>query len=165
MHAKFEYEMSEEKRLKNAMGCFATGVTVVSTHIDGIDYAMTCNSFNTVSLDPPMVLWSIRRESSSCSAFLQGTGYTVSVLAQNDKKTALQFTKGTPEERYAGIKTKRLESGRLINSDSIAWFDCVLDKTVEAGDHFILIGRVIDYSSRSDKNALVYFNGTFASLS
>lgn len=154
------FEALEKARLKQAMGTFATGVTVVSTHVDGIDYGMTCNSFNTVSLEPAMVLWSIAKSSGSHDAFINGGGYTVSVLPEGSQKTAMQFTRGAPQERYDGLATRRLESGRLILGDAVAWFDCTIDQIVPAGDHDVLIARVLEFQS-TDREPMVYLKGQF----
>ena len=152
-----------QKALKEAMGCFATGVTVVTTQFDGGDYGMTCNSFNTVSLDPPLVLWSVRRASASHDAFVRGGGYTVSVLGADQEDIAHRFTRGTPAERFAGLPVMRLPTGRLVIEGAVAWFDCSLDKAIEAGDHDVLIGRVLEFASTS-KDPLGYLRGEFRNL-
>lgn len=149
--------------LKRAMGGFATGVTIVVTSHDGVDHGMTCNSFNTVSLDPPMVLWSIRKESHSREAFVAGGGYSVSVLGDHQQALAMRFAKGEPLQRFAGVDVERLPTGRLKLADTVAWFDCTLEKVVDAGDHDILIGQVIDFAS-SDKSPLLYVHGGFGSV-
>lgn len=147
--------------LKRAMGSFATGVTIVATRFGGADHAMTCNSFNTVSLDPPMVLWSIRKQSHSLDAFLNGGGYSVSVLGTHQRAIASRFTTGDPTMRLESVETAILSSGRKRLADNQAWFDCTLQQAVEAGDHFILIGRIVAYAS--DASApLIYVNGDYA---
>lgn len=146
--------------LKGAMGCFATGVTVVTTNVDGVDYGMTCNSFNTVSLDPAMVLWSIRKASSNFDIYTKAKGYTVNILAGHQEADAMRFTKGTQEERFAGIEQKRLDSGRLVLPQATAWFDCEMHNVVDAGDHDILIGRVLSFASNG-ASPLGYLNGKF----
>ena len=72
--------------IKDAMSCFTTGVTVVTAHTQGLDWGMTCNSFNTVSLDPAMVLWSVRKTSASYEAFVNAGGYMVNVLGAQQKR-------------------------------------------------------------------------------
>jgi flavin reductase (DIM6/NTAB) family NADH-FMN oxidoreductase RutF len=129
--------------LKNAMACFGTGVTVITTHYQGQDWGMTCNSFNTVSLDPALVLWSIRRASQSHAAFESGGGYTVNILSAQQHDLAMRFTKGTQAERFAAVEAIRLPSGRLRLAGAIAWFDCGLERSMLAGDHDILLGRVL----------------------
>lgn len=127
------------------MSCFATGVTVVTTHVDGHDYGMTCNSFNTVSLDPAMVLWSIRKSSLSHDAFLKSGHYMVNVLAAHQKDIAMRFASGDQTLRFAELPLDRgrHQSARL--PDALAWFDCQVAQVVSAGDHDILIGQVLDF--------------------
>lgn len=161
--AHLNLDALKHQALKEAMGCFATGITVVTTHFEDGDYGMTCNSFNTVSLEPPLVLWSVRRAASSHEAFLRGDGYTVSILAADQEDVAHRFTRGTPAERFAGLPVERLPSGRLVIEGAVAWFDCVLENAVEAGDHDILIGRVLAFAS-TEGDPLGYLRGEFKSL-
>jgi flavin reductase (DIM6/NTAB) family NADH-FMN oxidoreductase RutF len=137
--------------LRDAMSHFATGVTVVTTHFEGQDYGMTCNSFSTVSLDPALVLWSIRKESQSHTAFTQSNGYMVSVLASQQQAAAMQFTHGTQVDRFHNVSVERSKThNHPLISGAVAWFDCQLEQVVTAGDHDILIGRVIDFGSLTD---------------
>ena len=156
--------------LRDAMSHFATGVTVVTTHFEGQDYGMTCNSFSTVSLEPALVLWSIRKESHSHLAFTQSSGYMVSVLASHQQSVAMQFTHGTQEERFHNVPTERSKT-HLFDphpqiAGAVAWFNCKLEQVLTAGDHDILIGRVLDFGSH-DGESLVYSQrefGVFAPL-
>lgn len=159
--ANLSFEELERRRLKEAMGAFVTGVTVVTTRHEGVDIGMTCNSFNTVSLDPAMVLWSIRKQSASHFAFVGASGYSVSVLAADQVDAGMQFTRGTHEERFAGLDVERTESGFLRLKQVSAWFDCTLEQVISAGDHDILIGRVLAYDSDYDRTPLVYSRGRF----
>ncbi|MEM5500603.1 flavin reductase family protein [Ahrensia kielensis] len=162
--ANLNLDALNANQLKKAMGCFATGVTVVTTHFEGQDYGMTCNSFNTVSLDPAMVLWSIRKASSSHDAFAKAKGYTVNILAAEQADTAMRFTKGDHADRFAEVEVRRLKSGRLILPQASAWFDCDINQIVGAGDHDILIGRVRAFAS-GEKMPLTYIGGKFVTLS
>lgn len=158
--AHLNMDKLNEAALKEAMGCFATGVTVVTARHDGEDIGMTCNSFNTVSLSPAMVLWSIRKASSSHAAFVNAGGYTINILAADQKGDALKFTKGTHAERFDSVPVDRLATGRLMLTEAVAWFDCELDNVVSAGDHDILIGRVISFTS-TRRAPLGYLRGAF----
>ena len=129
-------------QLKDAMSRFTTGVTVVTTRHEGHDYGMTCNSFNTVSIDPPLVMWCIRKTSQSHAAFTQGAGYVVNVLAATQQPLAMAFTQGSHAQRFDGVACVRTASGKQRIEGAVAWFDCTLEQTVSAGDHDILIGRV-----------------------
>ena len=116
------------------MSCFTTGVTVVTAHAQGQDWGMTCNSFNTVSLEPAMVLWSVRKTSLSHAAFVNAGGYMVNVLGAQQKDLALKFAQGTQAERFAGEGCVR---GRQLHprlDGVIAWFDCRIAQIVSAGD-------------------------------
>lgn len=146
--------------IKDAMSCFTTGVTVVTTHHDGQDWGMTCNSFNTVSLEPAMVLWSIRKASHSHAAFLHGGGYVVNVLGAQQHDVAMRFTRGTQAERFAGHPLVRTAQHRIRLPEAIAWFDCRLDQVVSAGDHDILIGEVVDFGMQPGQG-LAYAQRSF----
>lgn len=150
--------------LKHAMGSFATGIAIVTTRFEGVDYGMTCNSFNTVSLQPALVLWSIQRSTRSYPAFLNGGGYTVSVLSDSQRNLVKQFTLPSYEERFAGVPVTRLPSGRLMIDGAAAWFDCSLENAVEAGDHDVLIGRVGEFASDQARTPIGYVRGRFTAM-
>jgi flavin reductase (DIM6/NTAB) family NADH-FMN oxidoreductase RutF len=128
--------------LKEAMSAFVTGVCVVTTQLEGSDYGMTCNSFNIVSLEPPLVMWSIRQSSASFPAFAYSKGYVVNVLSDSQQEQALKFTQGSHAERFAGVDTCRMPNGIKRLNGVIAWFDCTLQQVINLGDHAILIGNV-----------------------
>jgi flavin reductase (DIM6/NTAB) family NADH-FMN oxidoreductase RutF len=160
------------RQLRDAMSHFATGVTVVTTRFEGHDWGMTCNSFSTVSLEPALVLWSIRKESLSHPAFTDrigksgasGGGYTVSVLAKAQQHLAMQFTHGTQAERFHNVPVEHHPvSLRPRIAGAVAWFDCQLEQVVTAGDHDILIGRVLDFGSH-DGESLIYSQRHFGSF-
>ena len=153
--------MSREYR--NALSCFATGVTVVTTQHEQTDWGMTCNSFASVSLEPRMVLWSIRINANSHVAFTQGAGYTVNVLTADQEALALQFAKGSLDERFAGVDMQRLDSGRLKLNQALAWFDCSLVQVVSAGDHDILLGEV-QHFGWSDQSPLLFAQSKFGQM-
>ena len=153
--------------LRDAMSHFATGVTVVTTRFDNHDWGMTCNSFSTVSLEPALVLWSIRKESLSHPAFTDrtnGGGYTVSVLAKAQQHLAMQFTHGTQAERFHNVPVEHHPTSlRPRIAGVVAWFDCQLEQVVTAGDHDILIGRVLDFGSHAGES-LIYSERHFGSF-
>lgn len=159
-HAHLNLTALKQAELKRAMGCFATGVTIAATRHEGADHAMTCNSFNTVSLEPAMVLWSIRKQSASRAAFLESGGYSISVLGAGQRAIAERFTRGLPQQRFDGVDAVRMASGRLRVADAIAWFDCALEQVVGAGDHDVLIGRVIGFAAEPAA-PLLYVHGAF----
>ena len=149
--------------IKDAMSCFTTGVTVVTTHTQGQDWGMTCNSFNTVSLEPPMVLWSVRCTSFSHEAFVSAPGYLVHVLAAHQEDLAIRFAKGTHAERFEGVAVDRaiMQMPRLSNV--LAWFACRTTQVVRAGDHDILIGEVLDFGCQAG-HGLAYAQRRFGTM-
>jgi flavin reductase (DIM6/NTAB) family NADH-FMN oxidoreductase RutF len=146
--------------IKDAMSCFTTGVTVVTAHTQGQDWGMTCNSFNTVSLTPPMVLWSVRKSSMSHDAFVNAGGYMVNVLSGSQKELALKFAQGTQQERFANQNLERGQQQHPRFEGVLAWFDCRLAQVVSAGDHDILIGEVLDFGMQPGRG-LAYAQRSF----
>ena len=151
------------RELRDALGCFATGVTVVTTRYKDEDIGMTCSSFNSVSLDPAMALWSIQKNAASLEAFQKADGYTVSVLGANQGDLAMHFTKGEQAERFEGLSERRAPSGRVIMPNCIAWFDCDLHQVIEAGDHDILLANIMDYDCTTHGAGLIFERSQFGS--
>ena len=133
--------------IKDAMSCFTTGVTVVTTHFENQDWAMTCNSFNTVSMDPALVLWSVGKGAFSNRAFTQSSGFLVNILSLEQSDLAIKFSTGSQADRFKDEPIERMKSQRTKLPLSLAWFDCEIEKRVSAGDHDILIGRVLEFGS------------------
>ncbi len=155
--------------IKQAMAAFATGVTVITAHHAGQDFGMTCNSFNTVSLEPTLVLWSIRKSSTNRHSFEQAGGYTVNILSHQQhlaQDLAMRFTRGSHSERFAELDLLRLPTGRPQLVGCTAWFDCELEQIISAGDHDIMLGRVINFGVNTDVDAepLVYAQRKFGRL-
>ena len=124
---------------------------------------MTCNSFNTVSLDPAMVLWSVRKSSLSHQAFVNAGGYMVNVLGAQQKEVALKFAQGTQDERFAEEHLVRGVNQHPRLEGVIAWFDCRIAQVVSAGDHDILIGEVLDFGVHAG-HGLAYAQRSFGVL-
>lgn len=148
------------RELRDALGCFATGVTIITTHYEGQDYGMTCSSFNSVSLEPAMALWNIQKTSGCLEAFHNSSGYTVSVLSAEQSELAMHFTRGEQAERFAGIDSLRAPSGRVLIPGCVAWFDCDLHQIIEAGDHDILLSNIRDFN-RADGSGLIFERSQF----
>lgn len=151
----------DPKEYRQALSCFATGVTVVTAHWQGSDWGMTCNSFSSVSLHPRLVLWCIRKEASSLAAFTQSGGFTVNVLSQHQASVAKQFASGDMAARFAGVPVHRQASQRQRLSEAVAWFDCQLHQLVDAGDHHIVMGRVVDFGRQDHTHSLAYCRSQF----
>ncbi len=143
------------------MGRFPTGVTVVaSTARDGTPVGLTVNSFTSVSLDPPLVLVCIDRGSSSHDPIVEGGGFAVSILADDQEKVARRFAFDPSETRFDAVGWRPSGAGSPVLDGSAAWVDCRLEEIIPAGDHSILLGHVIE-SGVSDREPLVFHGGNY----
>lgn len=149
---------AERRALKRAFGAFPTGVTVVTTWRDGEPLGFTANSFTSVSIDPPLLLVCHAHGGLSGTAFAEAEGFAVNILAADQEPVAMRFASKVPD-RFSVVPHENGLNGPLITG-SAAWLDCAMHKTVEAGDHTILIGRVQRHAT-SDQAPLVYWNGRF----
>jgi flavin reductase (DIM6/NTAB) family NADH-FMN oxidoreductase RutF len=143
-----------------ALGRFVTGVTVV-TALDGAGrpVGLTVNSFNSVSLDPPLILWSIDRRGSFFDAFAQAPRFAVNVLSVAQKELARRFA-GNPAERFDGVACEPGLAGIPLIPDCIAWFECSTRQRVDGGDHLILVG-LVERFAQSPGQELLYFGGSY----
>jgi flavin reductase (DIM6/NTAB) family NADH-FMN oxidoreductase RutF len=146
--------------LRRAMGRFATGVTVVTTRTpDGKFEGVTANSFSTVSLDPPLVLWSLGRKSASFASFATASHFTVNVLGLHQLALSQHFS--TPKhDKLSGIDHSLGYGGCPVLAGTIAHFECETQSVIEGGDHSIFIGRVLN-ASFHDGEPLVFAKGAY----
>ncbi|ARP87702.1 flavin reductase family protein [Bordetella genomosp. 9] len=147
---------------RTALGRFATGVTVVTaSDLDGTPLGLTVSSFNSVSLSPPLVLWSLSASSGSREAFMRCERYVINVLAADQLALAERFARGSVPERYAGMRDVRAPGGtRMLDEHCAAWFECYNRSRYEEGDHIIMIGEV-EHCGHSGALPLVYHAGGF----
>ena len=151
------------KAFRQALGKFATGVTVITTRQkDGTPRGFTANSFTSVSLDPPLVLVCIARSAASCDEFCEADHFSVNVLGDNQKETSNLFA-SQRADKFEVAEWHQSNSGTPLIDDALAWFDCARNNVVEAGDHIILIGQVTEFGSR-DGQPLGYFSGNYFNL-
>jgi len=139
------------KTLRTALGAFATGVTVV-TALDpgGKSIGMTVNSFAAVSLDPPLVLWSVQRRNGSFAAFNTASHYAVHVLHAGQQGVSNHFAQEL-EDKFQGIAHHQGIAGLPLLDDFTARFQCSVEQRLDGGDHVILLGRVMDIEYRPDE--------------
>lgn len=155
-------ETFDIKGLRNAMGSFMTGVTIVTTETaDGERRGFTANSFTTVSLDPPLVLICLAEKAESYEAFNKADIFAVNILHENQRESALRFASKRPN-KFEGITATKGRFGAPILDGSICWFECAAHERIVAGDHLVLIGRIVDYASNEGR-PLGYFRGGFVS--
>jgi flavin reductase (DIM6/NTAB) family NADH-FMN oxidoreductase RutF len=155
--------------LRHALGAFATGVTIVTAHAsdgakrgDGEPVGFTANSFTSVSLDPPLLLVCLAHTAASYKVFCEVESFAVNVLAAEQQNTAMLFaTRGA--DKFGATKWHPGLMGAPLIEGCLARFDCAMHQRVAAGDHDIIMGRVIDFS-RHEGEALLYHGGAFQRL-
>ncbi len=141
---------------KQIMGSYPTGVTIVTTtDANGNPYGLTVNSFASVSLDPLLLLWCIDRRSSALEAFEQSANFAVHVLADDQKEICWAFA-GKEPDRFSKTNWTLSENKLPILSGSLGVLECKKVQQIDAGDHIILIGQVIQVE-KLEKEPLLYF--------
>ena len=140
---------------------FATGVTIVTTRTAaGVRVGLTASSFNSVSLDPPLVLWSLARSSGSMPALGTGSHYAVNILAADQKALAEQFAQ-KKTDRWLDVEFTEGASGVPVISGCAATFECFNRSRYDEGDHVIFVGEVERCTHREDAAPLLYHGGRF----
>lgn len=159
-------------QFRQALSRFATGVTVVTTRAphsppDGCSsehfVGMTANSFNSVSMSPPLVLWSLALQARSLPLFHGQSHYVINVLAADQLEVCNRFAYGTGD-RFAQTEYRLGESGLPILAGSLAWFECHNRSRYEEGDHVIFVGQVERCGFAQSVDALVFQGGRFGSV-
>ncbi len=146
---------------RTALGRFATGVTIVTARApDGARVGLTVSSFNSVSLAPPLVLWSLSRESSAMAVFQTASHYAIHVLSAQQKELASRFaSKGV--DRWAGLPDVDGVEGVPLIEGAIATFECASRSQYDEGDHLIFVGEVLQCQHRSELRPLLYHGSRF----
>ena len=148
----------EPRAFRKALGSFLTGVTVVATlQPDGTPRGFTANSFSSVSLDPPLVLVCIAKTASSYPIFTAAEGFSVNILAEHQANVSGLFASKSTN-KFDGARWHLGPAGNPVLDEVAAWFDCRRHTVVDAGDHIILIGRVLGFDERA-VNPLGYCKG------
>jgi len=149
--------------LRRALGSFVTGVTVVTTRsADGDPVGLTVNSFNAVSLAPPLVLWSLSLRAASYDAFVQASHFAVNVLAADQAALSQRFAK-TGGDKFTGIEWRTGLAEMPLLDGAVASFTCRSTHRHPGGDHLIFIGEVLAMEA-SGNAPLVYANGRYTEL-
>jgi len=149
--------------LRQALGKFATGVTVVTCHGAKGPCGITANSFSSVSLEPPLVLWNIAKVSHSLRAYLDAEYFAINVLAAGQQELSSHFAQ-SDHTVFIGIDYDTSDRGVPLLPDSVASFECRTHQVHDCGDHYIIVGEVDSYRS-NEREPLLFYNGRYASVS
>ena len=152
-----------ELALRRCLGRFATGVTVVTCcAADGRPCGITANSFSSVSLDPPLVLWNIAKVSNSLDAYLEAPHFAIHVLRADQRQLAEHFAR-TDHTIYNGVEYSISGENVPILRDVLARFDCRTEQVHDCGDHYIIVGEVVDHTMAQGE-PLLFFAGDYRFL-
>ena len=149
------------REFRSSLAMFATGVTIVTVRTPSGDLVgVTANSFNSVSLSPPLVLWSLSQAASVMSAFSQGSHYAINILAADQKELAERFA-GKREDRWTDVSFTSGISGSPLLTGAAATFECSNRSRYQEGDHVIFVGEVEHCSHRLGASPLLFHGGKF----
>ncbi|MCC5809380.1 MAG: flavin reductase family protein [Ectothiorhodospiraceae bacterium] len=153
-------DLDSTSTLRKALAAYATGVAVVTARApDTRPVAMTVNSFTTVSLQPPLVLWSAHRGVGPFDAFQAATHYAVHVLHAGQEATALHFARDV-EDKFTGVAYVDGNHGLPLLDDFSARFLCQVEQRLNGGDHLMLLGRILEMEHRPAE-PLIFHDGRF----
>ena len=156
------FDPSQDPRaFRDALGSFATGVTVVTTASPDGPVGITANSFSSVSLDPPLVLWSPAKASKRFDHFAEARHFAIHVLDAHQQRVCDDFTRD--KHAFGALDWEEGDQGVPLIENCLARFECTLDASHDAGDHLIIVGRVTRAASRSGL-PLLFQAGRFVSL-
>ena len=154
----------DPRSFRQALGCFATGITVVtSVGLDGEYLGFTANSFNSVSLDPPLVLFSLDRGAYSLKAFEAAGVFAINILREDQEAVSIAFARAL-SSKWEGVRTEIWQTGSPILVDALASFDCETTSMHDGGDHVIFVGRVLRLRAGVDGRPLIYFRGAYRQI-
>jgi flavin reductase (DIM6/NTAB) family NADH-FMN oxidoreductase RutF len=153
----------DSAHFRQALSQFATGVTVITTRLpDGSFRGLTASSFNSVSLDPPLVLWSLGAGANSMPVFSGNSHYVINVLAAGQQDLALRFSRRTDTNPFEGIDYELSRTGLPILKGVAAWFECHNRSRYPEGDHVIFVGEVEECDVQPQAG-LLFHGGRFGS--
>jgi flavin reductase (DIM6/NTAB) family NADH-FMN oxidoreductase RutF len=167
MHTRSPRALSREfdaNQFRKALSQFATGVTIITTRLaDGSFLGLTASSFNSVSVEPPLVLWSLANASSSLDAFTGNSHYVINVLSAGQAALAERFG-ARRTDKFDGVDYQLSRTGLPILTGAAAWFECHNRSRYPEGDHVIFVGEV-EHCEVQPQAGLVFHNGKYMDTS
>ena len=150
------------KRFRRALGQFPTGVTVITTVApDKQPIGVTASSFNSVSMDPPLILWSVSKSAYSAKIFEGGSCFVVNVLGKHQTALSNNFAR-QGEDKFEKVRFTEGIGGCPVLEDSAAHFECKTWNTYDGGDHIIVVGEVIEFQASDSTMPLVFARGSYS---
>ncbi|MFN0263699.1 flavin reductase family protein [Tepidamorphus sp. 3E244] len=153
----------DPRAFRNCLGQFPTGVCIITAPGEEEPVGMTMSSFNSLSLDPPLVLFSVDKRARGLPQWQQAEAYVIHVLSEGQRELSNRFAK-PGENKWEGVTYQRGPAGAPILSGAVAVFHCSPDTQHEAGDHVLFIARVDHFTMNADRRPLVFCGGRYSEL-
>ena len=155
----------DPKVLRNALGTFPTGVAIITARgPDGRPVGLTCNSFNSVSLDPPLVSWGLRLSSSNLEAFRLAPAFTVNILAEDQAALSARFARRDIADKFEGVRWREGLGGAAVLDGCVASFECEKFAEQTAGDHTLFLGKVVRFEHGDRSDSMVFYRGAYMTI-
>jgi len=152
------------REFRDALGCFATGVCVITANPKGFEpFGMTVNSFASVSLEPPLVLWSMQKDSECMPALQAAKQFSVNILRQHQQDVSDRYARKGDHALESGTYHQG-KSGCVVLEDCLANFECDIEAIHDGGDHIVIVGRVLEIENRPTGKPLLFYSGKYAEL-
>jgi len=155
--------LADPARFREVLGHFASGIVVVAVVLPTGPLGLTCQSFTSVSLDPPLVSFAVATASRRYPQIREAGSFCVNVLAEDQEDLSRAFGIGAPGV-WDSLAWERSPLGNPVISGAHAWIDCRTEAEIPAGDHLIVLGRVVDLGAASDRRPLLFYRGGYTSL-
>ncbi|VTU31892.1 FMN reductase (NADH) NtaB [Variovorax sp. PBL-H6] len=153
------------RAFRNALGSSPTGVAIITTTgADGTPVGLTCNSFSSVSLDPPLVSWGLRVNSKSLEAFRQSKAFAINILAEDQKDLSGRFASSSIVDKFEGVAWRRGLQQLPVIEECVATFECTKFAEHLAGDHVLFLGQVAKFDHGRHEDSLVFYKGAYMML-
>lgn len=154
------FDSKEQRRI---MGKFATGVTVASTMVGDDAMGMTANAVTSLSLDPPLVILCVQKDSGFYSKLKEAGCFALTILSADQQEISDRFAYKGPKD-FSGLDTKTAVTGVPVLNDGLGWVDCTLHEVLPGGDHDIFVGEIVAGEAVKEGEPLLYLGGKYAKL-
>ncbi|WP_338483099.1 flavin reductase family protein [Streptomyces sp. SCSIO 75703] len=151
---------TDVREYKAVLGHFCTGVTVVTSIDRGAPAGFTCQSFSALSLDPPLVLVCVRKESATWPAVRRSGRFAVSVLAAHQQAVGDRFAR-SGVDRFAGVDWRPSPAGMPLIDGALAWIECAVSEEIDAGDHTVVVAAVTALEAGTARDPLLFYRGRY----
>jgi 3-hydroxy-9,10-secoandrosta-1,3,5(10)-triene-9,17-dione monooxygenase reductase component len=151
----------DQRRFRQVLGYFCTGVTVVTSMAGSRPVGFACQSFSSLSLDPPLVLFCPSLASRTWPAIRCTGAFCVNVLAEEQRELSARFGRSGAQDRFAGLDWSLSPGGAPVLGGALTWVDCVVEAEHAAGDHLVVIGRVTELGPAGERRPLLFYRGDY----